>query len=187
MPSPPASPPPPAPTSAWRRHDMSPVLPDRVMPLRSGPLSRRYFRRPRIAPRDSRVEGKCRVSVRQIYITRKWAGGAACDTIDDNRLVAQGAAHAASRPPGGGRRARSMVIPDPLDRHRALRLLLGLVLLVVFIYTVGLVWSALALFGDVILLFFLAWIVAFILEPVSILLRQRGLPRTLAVALIYLA
>ncbi|HST90149.1 MAG TPA: AI-2E family transporter [Ktedonobacterales bacterium] len=80
-----------------------------------------------------------------------------------------------------------MVIPDPLDRHRALRVLLGLVLIVVAIYTVGLIWSALALFGDVILLFFLAWIVAFILEPASILLQRRGLPRTLAVALIYLA
>src|SRR5579884_691618 len=41
--------------------------------------------------------------------------------------------------------------------------------------------------GDVILLFFLAWIVTFILEPVSLLLQRRRLPRTLAVSLIYFA
>ncbi|HEX6800825.1 MAG TPA: AI-2E family transporter [Ktedonobacterales bacterium] len=76
---------------------------------------------------------------------------------------------------------------DLLDRHRALRVLLALLLVIVAIVAASLVWNTLVLFGDVILLFFLAWIVAFVLEPVSILLRRRGLPRTLAVALIYLA
>ena len=76
---------------------------------------------------------------------------------------------------------------DLLDRHRALRVLLALLLVIVAVVAASLVWNTLVLFGDVILLFFLAWIVAFVLEPVSILLQRRGLPRTLAVALIYLA
>ncbi|HKS69824.1 MAG TPA: AI-2E family transporter [Ktedonobacterales bacterium] len=76
---------------------------------------------------------------------------------------------------------------DLLDRHRALRVLLALLLVIVAIVAASLIWNTLVLFGDVILLFFLAWIVAFVLEPVSILLQRRGLPRTLAVALIYLA
>ncbi|MFI5274175.1 MAG: AI-2E family transporter [Ktedonobacterales bacterium] len=75
---------------------------------------------------------------------------------------------------------------DLLERHRALRILLTLVLVIVAIVAVGLVWNAAVLFGDVILLFFLAWIVAFILEPVSIVLQRHRLPRTLAVTLIYL-
>ncbi len=76
---------------------------------------------------------------------------------------------------------------DLLDRHRPLRVLLALLLVIVAIVAASLVWNTLVFFGDVILLFFLAWIVAFALEPVSILLQKRGLPRTLAVALIYLA
>ncbi|WIG62070.1 MAG: hypothetical protein OJF49_004819 [Ktedonobacterales bacterium] len=75
---------------------------------------------------------------------------------------------------------------DLLERHRALRVLLALLLIIVAIYAATLVWHTLVVFGDVILLFFLAWIVAFVLEPVSLLLQRRGLPRTLAVSLIYL-
>jgi predicted PurR-regulated permease PerM len=76
---------------------------------------------------------------------------------------------------------------DILDRHRSLRVLITLVTTLLLIFLAGLVWSALMLIGDVILLFFLAWVIAFILEPVSIILQQRGVPRVLAVALIYLA
>lgn len=76
---------------------------------------------------------------------------------------------------------------DLLERHRALRLLLGLVIVVLAIVAANLIWGMLVFFGDVILLFFLAWIVAFALEPVSIFLQRRNVPRTLAVTLIYLA
>src|SRR5579884_1222430 len=48
-------------------------------------------------------------------------------------------------------------------------------------------WGVLSFFSDVILLFFLAWIISFILEPASLFLQSRGLPRALAVTLIYLA
>jgi predicted PurR-regulated permease PerM len=77
--------------------------------------------------------------------------------------------------------------PDLLERHRMLRLLVGMLIFVVGIFIAHLIWSILVTLGDVILLFFLAWIIAFILEPVSLLLQKRGLKRVLAVSLIYVA
>jgi len=77
--------------------------------------------------------------------------------------------------------------PDLLERHRMLRLLVGMLIFVIGIFIVYLIWSILVMLGDVILLFFLAWIIAFILEPVSLLLQKRGLKRVLAVSLIYVA
>ncbi|MEO7001478.1 MAG: AI-2E family transporter [Ktedonobacterales bacterium] len=79
------------------------------------------------------------------------------------------------------------MFPDLFQRYRMLRVLLTLVTLIVAIYAFELLWGALQLFGDIILLFFLAWIVSFILEPVSVFLQQRGVKRPLAVTLIYLA
>src|SRR5579871_1430948 len=76
---------------------------------------------------------------------------------------------------------------DLLERHRSLRVLIVLVTTLLVIFLTGLVWDALMFIGDVILLFFLAWVIAFILEPVSLILQQRGVPRVLAVAIIYLA
>lgn len=84
------------------------------------------------------------------------------------------------------RRFRRMV-PDLLARYRMLRVLLTLVTVIVAIYTVQLIWSSLVAFGDVILLFFLAWVIAFVLEPLSTYLRRVGLPRPVAVSVIYLA
>ncbi|HZC06294.1 MAG TPA: AI-2E family transporter [Ktedonobacterales bacterium] len=77
--------------------------------------------------------------------------------------------------------------PDLLARYRVLRVLLTLVTVIVAIFTVQLVWTSLVAFGDIILLFFLAWVIAFILEPLSTYLRRTGLPRAVAVSLIYVA
>jgi predicted PurR-regulated permease PerM len=77
--------------------------------------------------------------------------------------------------------------PDLLARHRVLRVLLTLITVIVAIFTVQLVWTSLVAFGDIILLFFLAWVVAFILEPLSTYLRRFGMPRPVAVSLIYFA
>ena len=77
--------------------------------------------------------------------------------------------------------------PDLLDRHRILRMLVVLLIFVLGIVLLRLIWSVLVTLGDVILLFFLAWIIAFILEPVSLLLQKRGLKRVFAVSLIYVA
>lgn len=76
---------------------------------------------------------------------------------------------------------------DLLDRHRSLRILVGLIIVAVSFYVIGTVWSVLVVFGGVVLLFLLAWIVAFILEPVSVFLQRRGLHKLLAVSLIYFA
>ena len=76
---------------------------------------------------------------------------------------------------------------DLLDRHRSLRILVGLTIVAVSFYIIGIVWSVLVIFSGVLLLFLLAWIVAFILEPVSVFLQRRGLNKLLAVSLIYFA
>jgi predicted PurR-regulated permease PerM len=76
---------------------------------------------------------------------------------------------------------------DILDRHRVLRLLLGLVTVLVAMWVLGAVWSVLASVGDILLLFFLAWVITFILAPVSNFLISRKFPRVLAVSLVYIA
>lgn len=76
---------------------------------------------------------------------------------------------------------------DLLDRHRSLRILVGLTIVAVALYVLGVVFSILVQVGDVILWFLLSWIIAFILEPVSAFLQRRGIPRIWAVSLIYVA
>ena len=76
---------------------------------------------------------------------------------------------------------------DILDRHRVLRLLLGLVTVLVAMWVLGVVWSVLASVGDILLFFFLAWVITFVLAPVSNFLISRKFPRVLAVSLVYIA
>ncbi|HEY1387019.1 MAG TPA: AI-2E family transporter [Ktedonobacterales bacterium] len=76
---------------------------------------------------------------------------------------------------------------DILDRHRVLRLLLGLVTVLVAMWVLGVIWSVLASVADILLLFFLAWVITFILAPVSNFLISRKFPRVLAVSLVYIA
>src|SRR5215212_731928 len=54
------------------------------------------------------------------------------------------------------------------------------------LYLAGLIWQVAAQFSDVILLFFLAWVVAFILDPVvDVLVRRAHLGRSAAVTIAY--
>jgi predicted PurR-regulated permease PerM len=76
---------------------------------------------------------------------------------------------------------------DLLQRHRILRVLVYLITIVVALYTVGLAWSIIIHFGDIILVFFLAWVVAFILHPLAAFLERLHIPRIIAVTLIYLS
>ena len=76
---------------------------------------------------------------------------------------------------------------DILDRHRVLRILLALVTVLVAMWVISIVWSLLASLGDILLLFFLAWVITFILAPVSNFLISRKFPRVLAVSLVYIA
>src|SRR5918911_1164877 len=55
-------------------------------------------------------------------------------------------------------------------------------------YLVGLVWQAVEAFADIVLLFFLAWLLAFVLEPVvGALVEVVHLPRLAAIGLTYVA
>src|SRR5690242_4414495 len=54
------------------------------------------------------------------------------------------------------------------------------------VYLIGLLWQVIENFADIILLFFLAWLVAFVLEPVVATLVEGRLPRLAAIGLTYL-
>ena len=74
-----------------------------------------------------------------------------------------------------------------LTRDPSVRALVIVLLVIASLYLAGLIWQIAAQFSDIILLFVLAWVVAFILEPfVDGLQRQAYLPRPIAVAVAYL-
>ncbi|HZC05131.1 MAG TPA: AI-2E family transporter [Ktedonobacterales bacterium] len=76
---------------------------------------------------------------------------------------------------------------DSLQRHRSLRALVALGIIALIIYIIQAIWSALAIVGNVFLIFLLAWIVTFILAPLSGRLERLGAHRIAAVSAIYLA
>src|SRR5579859_7606954 len=53
-------------------------------------------------------------------------------------------------------------------------------------YLVGILWGIVQEFADIVLLFFLAWLVAFVLEPVVGTLVESRMPRLAAIGLTYL-
>lgn len=76
---------------------------------------------------------------------------------------------------------------DLLERHGVLRLLLYLATIIALLYAGGLIWSIIVHFSSVIILFFLAWVVAFVLQPLSTFMERHRVPRILAITLIYLS
>jgi predicted PurR-regulated permease PerM len=74
-----------------------------------------------------------------------------------------------------------MLIRDPW-----LRALSILGCAIASVYLIGLLWQVVEVFSDIILLFFLAWLLAFVLEPVVGTLVEGRLPRIAAIALTYL-
>src|SRR5438105_9903929 len=54
------------------------------------------------------------------------------------------------------------------------------------VYLIGLLWQVVEVFADIILLFFLAWLLAFVLEPVVGTLVEGRLPRLAAISLTYI-
>jgi predicted PurR-regulated permease PerM len=54
------------------------------------------------------------------------------------------------------------------------------------VYLIGLLWQVIEQFADIILLFFLSWLVAFVLEPLVATLVEGRLPRLAAIGLTYL-
>ena len=76
-----------------------------------------------------------------------------------------------------------MVVKDPW-----IRALVIVMLAIAAVYLIGMLWQLAVEFADLILLFFLAWIIAFMLEPLVTVLQNRGrLPRVYAVMASYLA
>lgn len=73
-----------------------------------------------------------------------------------------------------------------LTRDPWIRALVIVLVAISGLYLAGLIWQLATQFADIILLFFLAWVVAFILEPiVDLLERQALLPRPMAVTIAY--
>ena len=74
-----------------------------------------------------------------------------------------------------------------LENNPWFRALLVLLVIALALHIAGLLWQLSTHFADIILLFFLAWLVAFLLRPlVQFLSRFRYIPRVAAAALVYL-
>src|SRR6185503_14308800 len=67
-----------------------------------------------------------------------------------------------------------------------LRALAVLACAIAGLYLIGLVWQVAQEFADIILLFFLAWLLAFVLEPLVGTLVEARVPRLAAIGLTYI-
>jgi predicted PurR-regulated permease PerM len=75
----------------------------------------------------------------------------------------------------------------PMSRDPWVRALVIVTLTITSLYLVGMLWQLAAEFADIILLFFLAWMLAFIIEPTAAPLHEQlHLPRSLAIAFTYM-
>jgi predicted PurR-regulated permease PerM len=73
-----------------------------------------------------------------------------------------------------------------LEHNRWLQTLIVMLVGIAGIYLAGMLWQLLLHFGDIILTFFLAWLVAYTLNPVADFLVRQRLPRMLAILLVYI-
>jgi predicted PurR-regulated permease PerM len=76
---------------------------------------------------------------------------------------------------------------DILERYTVLRVLAYLLTIIAALVAGGMIWGVVAHFQDIILMLFLAWMIAFILQPLVSLVERWGLSRLAAVAIIYCA
>ncbi|TAK25759.1 MAG: AI-2E family transporter [Chloroflexota bacterium] len=75
-----------------------------------------------------------------------------------------------------------------VERNQFVRVLILLLIAAVALHLVGVVWTVGRSFGDLIVMFFLAWLLAFILTPlVHVIADAARLPRALAAALVYVS
>jgi predicted PurR-regulated permease PerM len=72
-----------------------------------------------------------------------------------------------------------------LERDPLVRGLLLLLTAISFVWLAGWIWQIMSRFSDVLLLFFLAWLLAFVLSPVSRWLERLGLPRLAGASIVY--
>jgi predicted PurR-regulated permease PerM len=74
-----------------------------------------------------------------------------------------------------------------VEQNRWLRALIVLLVLIAGLYLGGLLWDLGQRFGDIIVMFFLAWLLAFVLSPLTHSIeRAAGVPRAMAAAGVYL-
>lgn len=74
-----------------------------------------------------------------------------------------------------------------MQTNRWLQTLIVLLVIIASAWLAGQVWTFLMQFSSILLLFFLAWLLAFVLSPIARALQRRGVPKTLAVGIVYLA
>lgn len=75
-----------------------------------------------------------------------------------------------------------------MERNQFVRALILLLIAAVALHLAGVVWTLGQSFGDLIVMFFLAWLLAFILTPlVHVIASAARLPRALAAALVYVS
>ncbi len=74
-----------------------------------------------------------------------------------------------------------------MQTNRWLQTLIVLLVIIASAWLLGQVWVFLIQFSSLILLFFLAWLLAFVLSPIARALQRRGVPKTLSVVIVYLA
>lgn len=73
-----------------------------------------------------------------------------------------------------------------MQNNRWLQTLIVLLVIIAAAWLAGQVWTFLLQFSNIILLFFLAWLLAFILSPIARAMQRRGVPKTLSVLIVYL-
>lgn len=74
-----------------------------------------------------------------------------------------------------------------MQNNRWLQTLIVLLVIIASTWLAGQVWTFLMQFSSILLLFFLSWLLAFVLSPIARALQRRGIPKTLAVGIVYLA
>lgn len=74
-----------------------------------------------------------------------------------------------------------------MERNPWIRALIALLVIIAALYILSTIWSIVMMFADIITLFFLAWLLAFVLKPLANFLVSRyAAPRLLAAAAVYL-
>lgn len=73
-----------------------------------------------------------------------------------------------------------------MQNNRWLQVLIILLVIIASAWLAAAVWGFLLQFSNILLLFFLSWLIAFILRPLARWLHGNGMPYTLSVAVVYL-
>jgi predicted PurR-regulated permease PerM len=73
-----------------------------------------------------------------------------------------------------------------LERNRWLQILIIMLVFIAGIYLGGMLWQLFLRFSDIILTFFMAWLLAYTLNPVADFLVKQRIPRALAIMLVYI-